>query len=119
MNDFQRIIAEKDYPVIIADKDGMIIQVNEAFNKCFAWTEDALIGQMTSSIIPENLRDAHNLGFSRFLISEKPTLLNKDLDLEILKGDGKTIKARHFISAQKDPEGWTFAAKIIAIDDSA
>lgn len=112
MTDFHDIISQTKNPIIVTDHNGVILNINKAFEKQYNWSSDALTGQLLSAIIPKNLRDAHNLGFSRFLITENPSLLGRELVLEILTGEGTVVKARHFIAAHKNDNGWVFAARI-------
>ena len=106
------IMSETDAPVVVADHRGLIVRVNLAFEKTFQWNSDDLIGQTIATIVPGNLRDAHHLGFSRFVTSGKPTILNQPLELEIMTGSGEIIKAQHHIVAEKRDGHWVFAAKI-------
>lgn len=58
---------ETEKPVILADEQGLVTAVNDAFASAYGWTAESLVGRSIANIIPEDLRDAHNLGFSRFL----------------------------------------------------
>jgi PAS domain S-box-containing protein len=112
MAKLEDILSETEVPIVVADHQGLIVRVNEAFEKTFQWNLDDLRGQTIATVIPENLRDAHHLGLSRFVTSGKPTLLNQPLDLEIMTGQGEIIKAQHYIVAEKKEGRWMFAAKI-------
>ncbi len=105
-------LEDNSVPVIVTDDSGNIIRVNSLFEQAFTWDGADLKGQPVSSIIPPNLRDAHNMGFSRYLLSKKATLLNMPLDLEILKGSGEVVLARHYIVAVEDGDDVLFAARI-------
>jgi PAS domain S-box-containing protein len=99
-------------PVIIVDSDGLVTRVNESFTREYSWTEEALVGQPLSKIIPSEMRDMHHAGFSRFVNSGSPRILGKALDLPILKGDGETLNAKHFIVAEKRDGKWVIGAVI-------
>lgn len=58
------------------------------------------------------MRDSHNVGFSRFLTTEQATIAGKPLALSVLRKDGKTVDAEHFILAEKRDGQWVFAATI-------
>lgn len=104
-----------DVPVICATKQGFISYINPSFTEHFAWTESDLIGQPLSSIIPTNLQDAHNLGFSKFLLTENANLLGKPLLLKIITKDGAELNAEHCIIAEKIDGDWEFAASITVV----
>lgn len=102
---------EKD-PVITADQEGVITSINDAFQETFGWSREDLVGKSLTEIIPPYLRDAHNLGFSRFITTEKPTLLGQPLSLKILMKDGREVDAIHLITAQRANGQLSFAATI-------
>jgi hypothetical protein len=72
-----------------------------------------LIGKTLTVLIPSGLRDAHNMGMSRFLVTDRPTLLNQSLELKILTGNGTEVSATHLIVAEKSGGKWLFGARII------
>ena len=109
---FQDLLAEQQEPVVIADRNGLIVRVTEAFAKAYAWPAGALRGRPLTTLIPGMLHDAHHLGFSRFLASGKPSILGQDLDLEFVTGDGRTILTRHFILTGEMDGALHFAARI-------
>lgn len=100
-------------PVITSDTNGIITSVNSSFEKEFQWPAAKLIGQPLTRIIPKNIHDAHNLGFSRYMMSGKATLLDTPLDLMIETGTGQTIAARHLISLKEKNGQAYFSAEII------
>ena len=91
----QRLELDSSKAVIIADQHGLIIYVNLAFEQLFGWMADEVVGQSLLVIIPTSLHDAHNLGFSRFLNTETPTLLGKPLDLPAITKEGVEFTAVH------------------------
>lgn len=103
---------QNDIPVIVADHQGVITYINPIFEKTYLWPFKKLAGRLLVTIIPTTLHDAHHLGFSRFLTTEKPTLLEKPLPLAILLGDGTEIAAEHTIYAEKENGNWVFCATI-------
>lgn len=105
-------------PSVVVDHNGFIISVNTAFEHTFQWQAENIVGQLVTAIIPENLRDGHHLGFSRFLTTEESNILDHPLDLEILTGSGLIKKARHFISARKKGKNWVFEAGLTLLKES-
>jgi PAS domain S-box-containing protein len=104
--------AKKDVPVITADNHGIITYINSRFNDVYGWSEADLVGKPLSTIIPPSLHDAHNLGFSRFMLTGKPTLLGKTLSLKVITHDGVEMDAQHCIIAEQINGDWVFAATI-------
>ena len=110
--------AETTVPVIIVDHEGIVVHINQIFEKTWGWQKEKLVGQTLATIIPGNLKDAHNMGFSRFLLTGKPTILNQGLELAIVLADGKEAVAEHFIVAQKINGNWVFGATIKPLEES-
>ena len=106
------IKATPDKAVVMMNVDGLITYVNPVFETLFGWTQAEAIGQALTMIIPPKLRDAHNMGFSRFLTTGKPTLLGKALHLKAVTKDGREFEAEHFIVAEQTQGQWQFAATI-------
>ena len=99
-------------PVIMIDDRGIITFVNAKFENTYLWLSSKLLGKLLVTIIPSALHDAHNMGFSRFLTTEQPTLLGKPLALSIVKGDGTECEAIHTILGEKKDGQWVFLATI-------
>lgn len=99
-------------PAVIADHEGLITEVNERFADVFGWSRKEIVGKPLTALIPKDLHDAHNLGFSRFLTTRKPTLLNQPLKLKAVAKDGRVFDAEHFIVAELSSDRWTFGATI-------
>ena len=77
-----------------------------------------MIGKTLTTIIPDNLKDAHHMGFSRFLLTGKPTILNQAVKLPFLSANGKETNAEHFIIAEKISGNWVFGARIKQLEDT-
>ncbi|MDR3491864.1 MAG: PAS domain-containing protein [Gammaproteobacteria bacterium] len=105
----------KQSPVVIADHQGLIKFINSIFEDIFYWTAQEIINQHLSIIIPKSLHDAHHLGFSRFLVTGKPTLLDRPIILSAVKKNGDIFKAEHIIHASHVSGNWLFGATITPI----
>ena len=112
MKTIEEIKKLTDIPVVATDEQGNINFINKAFGEVFGWQKEEIIGRPLTTIIPPNLRDAHRLGFSRFLATKKPTLLNQPLNLKAIKKDGVIFDAEHLILAEQRGGHWIFGATI-------
>lgn len=106
------IIAQENVPAITANEEGIITRINKAFEKVYGWKKKNLIGKPLVTIIPKDYHTAHDIGFSRFLKTEKPTLLGTPLALPVLLSNGGVVSAEHLIYAEKINDEWFFAALI-------
>lgn len=106
------ILSQKESPAIGLDDRGVITFINDLFERSYGWGRSEIAGKSVTEIIPPKMRDLHHIGFSRFLTTEKPTLLEKPLALPILCKDGRVLNVEHLIVAEKRGERWVFAATL-------
>ncbi|MBI4323100.1 MAG: PAS domain S-box protein [Candidatus Omnitrophica bacterium] len=107
---------ETGVPVVIADHQGVILYVNERLERVFGWSASEIVGKPLTILIPTNMHDAHHLGFSRFLTTGKPTLLNQPLKLKAITKEGEVFDAEHCIIAEERQGQWVFGATIRPLD---
>jgi PAS domain S-box-containing protein len=105
-------LAVPDPAMVVVDDIGLIAHVDAPLARCLGWEPDELVGQPLTTIIPARVRDAHHLGFSRFLTTGRPTLLERPLHLSVLHRDGGERGAEHVIIAMERSGRWLFAAAI-------
>ncbi|WP_144051011.1 PAS domain S-box protein [Calothrix sp. PCC 6303] len=105
-------LKQSDVPVIVADHEGIVVDINSNFEIIFGWTAEEIIGQPLTVILPAFFRDSHNLGFARFSATGQATVLNHPLNLKAVTKDNREIESEHFIIAEKQDGQWLFAAKL-------
>lgn len=106
------ILREEKIPCVVADEKGLFTFVNAVFERSYGWKKEKLVGCLITQIMPLEFRDAHHVGFSRFLSTKQRTLLGKSVSVSILQAGGKVTPAEHFILADKKDGKWRFAALI-------
>jgi PAS domain S-box-containing protein len=75
--------------IISANSACEIIEFNPEAERCFGHrAEDVLGRHMTDILVPVQLREAHNQGFSRFCRTLQGTLIGRRLELSALRADG-------------------------------
>lgn len=109
---FEQVRALTGVPVVVVDDRSVIVEVNADFERVFGWSREEAVGRSLNIIIPPALRDAHNMGFARFLSTGVTTLLGRELSLPAIDKSGREFPALHYIVGEKKEEGWTFAASI-------
>ena len=112
MSSIEELKSSDQIPALSVNQQGLITSVNTAFEQAYGWELSDLVGSALTAIIPEIFHDAHNLGFSRLIADEQPTLLNQPLELVVLTGDGNEVAAEHIIIAEKHDGEWLFTASI-------
>lgn len=112
MKTVKEIVSQSESPAIEIDDQGVIVFVNDLFEKRFGWGRSELMGKPITTIMPPAMRPMHAVGFSRFLSTGKATLLNRPLPLAMQLKDGRVIQADHYITAEQHEGRWWFAATI-------
>lgn len=110
---YSEIAARKDAPVVLVDDRSIIVGVNDRFVEELGWSREEAVGSPLTIIIPVPLRDAHNLGFARFLSSGRTTILGRKLDLATIDKQGREFPAEHYVVAERWEGAWRFAATIV------
>ena len=106
-------LKDSGLPFVVANRLGMVCEINEAFEAVFGWSNDALVGASLSEILPAAHKMSHQLAFSRFeLPPTQSAVLGHPLTLATRCADGTEIISEHFIIAEERPEGWRFAATL-------
>lgn len=103
---------EQAIPVAAADHEGVVFFINTCFEEEYGWFKDDLIGNFITKFIPPHIRNAHNIGFSRFLTTEQSHILEKEMSLPVYCKDGTIRDATHFITSKKIDGKWRFASLI-------
>lgn len=111
-------LKQSDVPVIVADSEGIVVDINTHFVDVFGWTAEEIIGEPLTVILPPFFHDSHNLGFARFSATGQATVLNHPLNLMGVTKDDREIELEHFIIAEKQQEGWIFAARLRPLEIS-
>lgn len=116
MKTINELKSENQIPVIITDEQGFIIYINQEFQRAFFWDEN-LIGKTILDVIPLNFHDAHNLGFSRFTMTEKSNILNHPIKAKVIRQDGQAVWSEHKIVAENKDGKWYFGATLRPLAD--
>jgi len=117
MQTIEELKRDSDQPVIIADNQGIVVDINTHFETIFGWQKDEILGQPLTVVLPVYFRSAHHLGFSRFSATEISTILNHPLKLKALTKDNREILSEHFIIAEKQNGSWFFGAILRPLPD--
>lgn len=78
--------------VIIIDEHGRILQFNAAAEELFGYSRAAVIGRkLVETIIPPELRAAHELGLSRYLKTGENRVIGTRVEVPGLRADGTRV----------------------------
>nr|CRH05714.1 putative Histidine kinase with PAS 4 domain, PAS domain, HisKA domain, HATPase c domain, Response regulator receiver domain and Hpt domain [Candidatus Magnetococcus massalia] len=77
--------------ILIADAKGELVFCNPAATRLFGYTEEEMMGQNLTVLIPPELHDGHHAGFNRAMQSGTLVHAGKVLELPALCKDGKQL----------------------------
>lgn len=103
-------------PFVLADENGLIVEINRAFQQAYGWTIDQLRGHTLNRILPSSFHMAHQLGFSRYRLTGESTILAHPLQLKTVCSDGREVLSEHFIVAERHGEAWRFGATLTPLE---
>jgi PAS domain S-box-containing protein len=110
--------------IIGMDSEGMINEWNPRAESMFGWKKEEVLGRKLSSIIvPEAFREAHDKGLARFFKTKTSKILNQNLELVAIRKDQTEFPIELSVSAIPLTNGFVFTAFISDIskrkDDEA
>ncbi len=91
--------------VVAADDSNRLIAVSDAAAQMLGGFAPDLLGRRITTIIPQRLREQHVAGFTRHLATGEVRMLGRQMDLPILRLDGREIVRRVLIEQAPAPPG--------------
>jgi PAS domain S-box-containing protein/putative nucleotidyltransferase with HDIG domain len=91
--------------IVVADRAGIIQQVNQRVEALFGHTRSELLGEHIDILIPENLRERHHLHHDKFYIAPNERKDDLGIELTALHKSGEIIPVEISLSALDTPEG--------------
>src|SRR6478752_4118868 len=110
----RRLILDNAHDAFIAmSADGRITEWNRHAEITFGWPRTEAVGRvLAETIIPPQLREAHNRGLAHFLAAGEGPVLNRVLEVPALRRDGREFPAEISISPVRVGEQYLFVAFI-------
>ena len=86
--------------VLIADAEGIIVDLNDATAKMFGFEPSEMLGrEMSGVIMPERFRSAHHAGMARLNATGKPKMMGQRVEIEARRRDGTEFPIEISISS--------------------
>ena len=106
-------LRESGLPLIVADRLGIVVEINDEFATVYGWDDQTLVGGSLSLILPDAHKMSHQLAFSRFTLPPtQSAVLGHPLKLATRCADGSDLVSEHFIIAENTSGDWVFAATL-------
>lgn len=115
-----RLMGDLADAVVIADPAGMIRFWNSSAERLFGWPADEAVGRALDMIIPERLRERHNVGFARVMITGHTEYGERLLEVPALHRDGRPLSIAFTVTLLTEADGTTPSGVAALIrDDTA
>jgi len=85
---FRSVTETANDAVISADSDSKVVGWNRAATEMFGWSEEEILGQPVTTIIPERFRDRHNAGMEQVIRTGESRVAGGTLELAGLHRKG-------------------------------
>jgi PAS domain S-box-containing protein len=97
--------------VISMDQDGRVGYWNPAAEHTFGISREQALGRPVAElIVPEQFREAHSAGLSRFLAEGVGPILDERVEMAARRADGSEFPIEMTVSALRENGVWTFTA---------
>jgi PAS domain S-box-containing protein len=107
-----RMVLETAHEAFIEmDQEGRIVEWNPKAEAIFGWTRAEVIGRaVAETIIPSDMREAHEAGLRKYLATGQGPVLGKRLELRALHREGRTFPVELSISPIREDSSVRFTA---------
>jgi PAS domain S-box-containing protein len=77
--------------IVVMDDTGIIVSANPAMERIFGYTQEELVGEPLSILVPERFREGHNQGMRRYLATGKRNIPWTGIELPGLTRSGREV----------------------------
>jgi PAS domain S-box-containing protein len=102
---FRTLMHSATDAIILAESDGHMIACNRAARDMFGRTNEEVIGQPITLLMPERYRRAHDVGIQRARSDAPKRLIGKTTELHGLKKDGSEFPLELSLAAWQTEKG--------------
>ncbi len=103
--------------IVSADATGDVISWNEGAEDIFGYTEEEMLGQSLTGIMPDGFRQDHIKGIQRFLDTRQPRMIGHTVEMTGLRKDGSEFPIELSLSSWETAEGTFFTGIIRDISE--
>jgi PAS domain S-box-containing protein len=95
---FRSVVESAGDGMILADSAGNTMTYNKSAQAIFGYSEEEVLGQPLTLLMPERYREAHRQGLERFRTTGKAHVVGRTVELHGLKKDGSEFPLELSIS---------------------
>jgi PAS domain S-box-containing protein len=105
------VLETADEAFIEMDNEGRITEWNPKAEALFGWRRSEAVGRtVAETVIPQEMRDAHQAGFKKFLATGEGPILGKRIELTALRRNGQTFPVELTVSPIREGDTCRFTA---------
>ena len=105
--------------IIIIDSLGKIVEFSDSAERIFGYKKEDILGkEMSSMIVPERYREAHNNGMARMRDTGEANILGQRIEIEAMRANGEEFMSELAISRSRSSTGDIFIAYIRDISEA-
>jgi PAS domain S-box-containing protein len=108
--DSLEVLGALTFGIVVADRSGAILYVNEVGSKLLGRDAGQLVGRDLIELVPERYRDSHRRGFRRWAESGVLSLVGRALTYPAVLPDGSEIILSVILSAYRGDESLVVAS---------
>lgn len=109
---FRSVVESATDAIILADRNGTIISWNQAAERLFGYTEEEVLGQPLSLLMPARYREAHQNEIHRVGSTGECRVIGKTVELHGLRKDGTEFPLEFSLGTWKTKDGMFFSGII-------
>jgi protein-histidine pros-kinase len=98
--------------IVVANKAGVIVFVNQQAQKLFGYTQDEIVGQPIELLMPDTLRAAHEGHRHHFVSAPHSRPLLSGLDLKGQRKSGEVFEAEIALTPIRTDDGFLISSSI-------
>lgn len=84
-------VRDADYAAVAADEANRVLAVSRPLAQLLGYAVEELVGRRVITIVPHRFREAHVAGFTRYLATGEQHVLDRPVDLPVLRRDGDEV----------------------------
>src|SRR6266511_5937168 len=98
--------------MVIADAVGNIVAWNKAAQRTFGYSEEEIVGQALTRLLPERYRDGYRQDLAGFRATGESNAVGRTVELAGLRKDGREFPIELSLAASRTDEGVLFTGII-------
>lgn len=114
---FRSLAESAGEAIIIADQDGCIVSWNRGAEAIFGYTEQEMIGEELTRLMPERYREGHREGLARMRSTGETRMIGRTVELSGLSKDGREFPLELSLATWRTGAGLFFSGIIRDISE--